>query len=147
MNEFTPSFKTRLINKIDELHLSDLGSEIVLTVQENTILKQNISRLRLEVQHVISNIKSERWEIESSADLRDRLDEHELWEAVYTADIEAFVAEAGISECFAWFEDNIGESASSLNDLYSAVQWDLRNALIETFVNLAEEEDHLMFVA
>ena len=140
MSEFTPSFKTRLINKIDENERTDTLFYSCLDRQAEDYAELNHGdELRRAVDDVIENIKSDYWDIEDAEDVRRGLDEWQPTELVYTSDIEAAVCRAGVDECFRWINDHFGEPASSLNELYNAVYWDMRGAVEALFITLAEE--------
>lgn len=140
MSEFTPNFKTRLINKIDENERTDTLFYSCLDRQAEDYAELNHGdELRRAVDDVIEEIKSDHWEIESAEDVRSGLDEWMPTEEVYTADQERAVCRAGIDECFNYIADLYGEPASSLNELYNAVFWDTKRAVEALFINLAEE--------
>ncbi|MGR6088967.1 hypothetical protein ACU4IU_00225 [Brevibacterium sp. CSND-B09] len=141
MSEFTPSFKTRLINRIDESE-TPVNHMIRWSLDrqaEDYAELNHGGELRRAVDDVIENIKSDYWDIEDAEDMRRGLDEWQPTELIYTSDIEAAVCRAGVDECFRWLNDHYGEPASSLNELYSAVYWDMRGAVEAVFINLAEE--------
>lgn len=135
MSEFQQSFKTRLINKID-----DIGTDgLMLQVEDYVELSHNTARVRMEVEDVVEQIKSDHWDIDVADDVRSGLDDWAPTEEVYTAAQEQAVFDAGITECFEYLASHFGEAPEDVNALYSAVFWDMRGAIEAAFYALAEE--------